>query len=34
MDMLSLTYTIGCVIMGGFLIWLKTPSGKKWLKGL
>lgn len=34
MDMLSLTYTIGCVIMGGLLIWFKTPAGKEWLKNL
>lgn len=34
MDMLSLTYTIGCVIIGGLLIWFKTSAGKEWLKNL
>lgn len=34
MDMLSLVYTLSAVIGGGFLVWLKTKSGKKWLESL
>lgn len=34
MEMLALTYVIGCVIAGGILIWFKTKSGKKWLENL
>lgn len=34
MDMMALTYVIGCVIAGGILIWLNTKSGKKWLANL
>lgn len=34
MDMLSLVYTIALIIAGGFLAWLYTKSGKKWLKNL
>lgn len=34
MDFLSLVYTMGAIVAGGFLIWFKTKSGKKWLKDL
>lgn len=34
MDMLSMVYTVGVVVGGGFLIWLYTKRGKKWLKDL
>lgn len=34
MDMLSLVYTISAVVGGGFLVWLNTKSGKKWLANL
>jgi len=34
MDMLSLVYTISVVVGGGFLVWLNTKSGKKWLANL
>ena len=34
MDFLSLVYTIGTIITSGILIWVKTKSGKKWLREL
>ena len=34
MEMLGLTYLVGIIIGGGFLIWLNTKSGKKWLANL
>lgn len=34
MDMLSMLYLI-CLIFGvGFLLWMRTKAGKKWLKDL
>ena len=34
MNMLGIVFTIGIVIAGGFLIWLYTKPGKRWLKNL
>lgn len=34
MDMLSLVFTIGAIVGGGFLVWLYTKPGKKWLENL
>lgn len=34
MEMLALTYVIGCIIVGGFFAWTFTKSGKKWLRDL
>lgn len=34
MEMLGAIFTVGIVIAGSFLIWLKTKSGKKWLANL
>ena len=34
MNMLGIVSTIGIVIAGGFLIWLYTKPGKRWLKNL
>lgn len=34
MNMLAMTYIIGSAIGVAFLIWLKTKSGKNWLKDL
>ena len=32
MDMLSLVFTISAIVGGGFLVWLYTKPGKKWLE--
>ena len=32
--MLGVVFTIGIVVAGGFLLWLYTKSGKKWLNDL
>lgn len=34
MDMLAATYIIGSIIGLGFLAWLYTKAGKKWLHDL
>lgn len=34
MDMLGAIFTVGIVVAGGFLVWLYTKPGKKWLKSL
>ena len=34
MNMLGVVFTIGIVVAGGFLLWLYTKSGKKWLNDL
>ncbi len=34
MNMLGVVFTIGLIIAGGFLIWLYTKPGKKWLGDL
>lgn len=34
MDMLSLVYTFTVIVAGGFLVWLNTKRGKKWLSDL
>ena len=34
MDMLSLVFTISAIVGGGFLVWLSTKPGKKWLENL
>ena len=34
MDQLELTFTVIAIIAGGFLAWLYTKSGKKWLANL
>ena len=34
MDMLSLVFTISAIVGGGFLVWLYTKPGKKWLDNL
>jgi len=34
MEMLAAIFTAGIVVAGGFLAWLKTKPGKKWLAGL
>ena len=34
MDMLGAIFTAGIIIAGGFLGWLYTKSGKKWLANL
>ena len=31
---IAVVFTIGIVIAGGFLIWLYTKPGKRWLKNL
>lgn len=34
MSGLAIFFMIGCIISGGFLAWLYTKPGKKWLKNL
>ena len=34
MDMLGALFTVGVILSAGFLIWLYTKSGKKWLDQL
>ena len=34
MDMLKGFFTVGIVVTGAFMIWLRTKSGKKWLANL
>lgn len=34
MSMLGMIFTVCIIVGGGFIIYLKTPSGKKWLKDL
>lgn len=34
MNMLSIVYTLALIAAVGFLAWLYTSSGKKWLNGL
>ena len=34
MVMLSLVFTISAIVGGGFLVWLYTKPGKKWLENL
>ncbi|SHF86501.1 hypothetical protein SAMN05444349_14119 [Bacteroides faecichinchillae] len=34
MEMLGAIFTVGIVVAGAFLAWLKTKSGKKWLANL
>lgn len=33
MEMLAWTYTLGLIIALGFIAWLHTKPGKKWLEG-
>ena len=34
MDMLGAIFTAGIIVAGGFLAWLYTKPGKKWLANL
>lgn len=34
MEMLGAIFTVGILVAGCFLIWLKTKSGRKWLADL
>lgn len=34
MEMLGAIFTVGIVVTGAFMIWLRTKSGKKWLANL
>lgn len=34
MTQLALTFTVVAVMAAVFLLWLYTPSGKKWLENL
>ena len=34
MNMLGLVFTIWIIIAGGFLLWLYTKPGKRWLDNL
>lgn len=34
MEALTLVYAAAAIFGIGFLIWMKTPSGKKWLSSL
>ena len=34
MEGLALIFTLGIIIVGGFLAWTYTKKGKEWLKNL
>lgn len=34
MEMLGAIFTVGIVVTGAFMIWLRTKPGKKWLANL
>ena len=34
MNTLSATFIVGIIVAGGFLAWLYTKPGKKWLENL